>query len=53
MAGWTLENNQLSGNQKRMLFASLRKAKSMAPDPNEELKAEDFEGDQLADAAAN
>jgi hypothetical protein len=36
-----------------MLFASLRKTKSMAPDPNEEFKNEEFEGDQLGDAAAN
>ena len=36
-----------------MMFANIRKAKSIAPDPNEELKDEDFEGDQLADSAAN
>ena len=36
-----------------MMIASLRKAKSIAPDQNEEFKDEDYEGDQLADATAN
>jgi hypothetical protein len=53
MPGWISDGNQSKGEQKRMMFANLRKAKSIAPDPNEELKDEDFEGDQLADSAAN
>ena len=45
MAGWTIENSHLSGQQKRMMYANLRKTKSMAPDPNEEFKNEEFEED--------
>jgi hypothetical protein len=36
-----------------MTHSIVRRVKSMAPDPNEEQKNEDFEGDQLADAASN
>lgn len=52
-AGWTIDTSHLTGNQKRMMFANLRKAKSMAPDPNEESKEPEGGEAQLADAAAN
>jgi hypothetical protein len=53
MAGWTIDGSHLTGQQKRMMFANLRKAKSMAPDQNEEGKNEELEGDQLTEVAAN
>ena len=35
------------------MFANVRKVKSMAPDPNEEQKNEDYENDQMTDQVAN